>query len=191
MKFRDRVKEFRRVSARELRANPRNWRTHPKEQRAALSAMLREVGFAGATLAYETPEGLELIDGHLRVDLADDAEIPCLILDVNEEEANKLLLTIDPVGAMAAADSDQLRALMESVETEDQDLADMIAGLAEENGIGEEPVEIVEDEVPDAPVVPITQPGDLWLLGAYFECEDCHKRYSYEEGLAMEECPCG
>ena len=52
-----------------------------------------------------------------------------------------------------------------------------------------------DDAVPEPPDVPITQPGDLWLLGAYWECEDCGKRYEYEEGKAMadagKECLCG
>ncbi|NLW84516.1 MAG: ParB N-terminal domain-containing protein [Phycisphaerae bacterium] len=52
-----------------------------------------------------------------------------------------------------------------------------------------------DDAVPDPPAEPITQPGDLWLLGAYWECEDCGKKYDYDEGKAMvdagKECACG
>jgi ParB-like chromosome segregation protein Spo0J len=52
-----------------------------------------------------------------------------------------------------------------------------------------------DDAVPEPPKEPITQPGDLWLLGAYWECEDCGKRYEYDEGKAMvdagKECDCG
>ncbi len=51
-----------------------------------------EVGWAEAVLARETPEGLELIDGHLRVLQADEAaEVPVLVLDVSPEEADLLL----------------------------------------------------------------------------------------------------
>ena len=32
MKFKDRIKELKRVKGSQLRPNPRNWRTHPKEQ---------------------------------------------------------------------------------------------------------------------------------------------------------------
>jgi hypothetical protein len=28
--------------------------------------------------------------------------------------------------------------------------------------------------------------GDVWLLGAYFECDTCHKVYSYADGLKMD-----
>lgn len=61
MNIRDRVKELRRVRGSELRANPRNWRTHPKAQRKALAGILKKVGMADALLARETPDGLELV----------------------------------------------------------------------------------------------------------------------------------
>ena len=38
-----------------------------------------------------------LIDGHLRAETAPDMMVPVLVLDVTEEEADKLLLTLDPL----------------------------------------------------------------------------------------------
>ena len=65
--------------------------------------MLAEIGFAGAALARELSDGtLEMIDGHLRAETAPGAVIPVLVLDVNQEEADKLLATFDPLGGMAA-----------------------------------------------------------------------------------------
>ena len=64
--------------------------------------MYREVGFARSLLAYELPDGrLKLIDGHLRRDLDPDTLVDVEILDVTEDEARKLLLTIDPLAALA------------------------------------------------------------------------------------------
>ena len=66
MQIRDRVKELRRVKAGLLRPNPKNWRTHPQAQQDALRGVLAEIGYAGALLARELPDGtLELLDGHL------------------------------------------------------------------------------------------------------------------------------
>jgi hypothetical protein len=136
MQIRDRIKEFRRVRAGELRANPKNWRTHPQSQREALQGVLSEVGISGAVTARELPGGgLELIDGHLRTDVLAEAEIPVLVLDVNEAEADKLLATLDPLAAMAEADPAKLDALMRQVETGSQALANMLTELAEETGI--------------------------------------------------------
>jgi hypothetical protein len=50
--------------------------------------------------AYELPDGrLNLIDGHLRRDIDPDMEVDAEVLDVTEEEARKLMLTIDPLAA--------------------------------------------------------------------------------------------
>jgi hypothetical protein len=47
------------------------------------------------------PDGrLKLIDGHLRRDL-DPMTLDVEVLDVNEEEARTLLLSIDPLAALA------------------------------------------------------------------------------------------
>jgi hypothetical protein len=124
------------VKASELRPNPRNWRRHPTEQAEALRGLLDDVGFAGAVLARETPDGLELIDGHLRTDLAGDAIIPVLVLDVTEAEADKLLATFDPIGAMATSDAEDLASLLETVETENkvvQELLQRISGPISED----------------------------------------------------------
>ena len=91
--IRDRIVELRRVPASTLIANPRNWRKHPKAQQDALRGVLADVGYADALLARETPEGLVLIDGHLRAEITPEAMVPVLILDVTEAEANKILLT--------------------------------------------------------------------------------------------------
>ena len=168
MNIRNRVKELRMVPASQLQPNPKNWRTHPEAQANALRGILAEVGIAGAVLAYETPEGgLMLVDGHLRAETLHNTEVPVLVLDITPEEADKLLATIDPLAAMAEADADKLRELLESVETASEDLANMFTELAEEAGIldGLNDVEITEDEVPEPPADPITKPGDLWILG--------------------------
>lgn len=112
-KIRDRVVELRRVPASSLRANASNWRRHPGRQRQVMTTMLKEVGFAGALLARQTEDGtLELIDGHLRADVSDDAQVPVLVVDVDALEAKRLLATFDPIGAMAETDADTLRALL-------------------------------------------------------------------------------
>ena len=157
--IKDRIKSLRRVKASKLLANPKNWRTHPKEQAAALSGVLGEVGIADALVARETPEGLELIDGHLRKDTAPDTKWPVLVLDVTEEEADKLLAIMDPLGAMATADADKLGSLLDGMIVDHDGMQSLLDNLAADhlpapNG------EVVEDEVPEAPKDPLTKPGD-------------------------------
>jgi hypothetical protein len=107
--IRNRIKGHRRVRAGDLVPHEFNYRVHPELQRAALAALYREVGFARSLLAYELPDGrLKLIDGHLRRDLDPDMEVEVEVLDVSEEEARTLLLSIDPLAELAQQ-QEQLR----------------------------------------------------------------------------------
>lgn len=136
MQVRDRIKELRRVTAKDLIPNVKNWRSHPKAQADALRGILAEVGIADALIARELPDGrLMLIDGHLRAETLPEEVVPVLVLDVNEIEAEKILLTLDPLAGMAEADEGNLRALLDSVHTESEALAEMMKKLAEENGV--------------------------------------------------------
>src|SRR5262245_66405364 len=109
--IRNRIKGHRRVRAGDLVPHELNFRLHPEQQRAALHALYREVGFTRSLLAYEFPDGrLKLIDGHLRRDLDPDMEVDVEVLDVNDEEAKVLLLSIDPLVALAET-QEQIRQL--------------------------------------------------------------------------------
>ncbi len=128
MQIRDRIKELRRVPAGELRPNPRNWRTHPDAQRDALRGLLADVGYADALLARELPDGsLELVDGHLRAETTPDAMVPVLVLDIDEQEATKILLTHDPIAAMATADKQQLAELISEIQFEHESVIEMMS----------------------------------------------------------------
>jgi hypothetical protein len=152
MQIRDRIKELRRVPAGELRANPRNWRTHPAAQREALRGVLAEIGFATAPVARELEDGtLELIDGHLRAETAPDALLPVLVLDVTEEEAAKLLLTLDPVAALAGTDQALLTDLLATTEFASPQLDKLLTGLAEAAEAAlEETTERAEVTIPES-----------------------------------------
>jgi hypothetical protein len=124
------------VPASDLRPNPKNWRTHPKAQQDALRGVLAEVGLADACLARELPDGsLMLIDGHLRAETLGDGDVPVLILDVNEAEADKLLATLDPLAAMADSDAARLDALLRNVDTGSEALQQLIATTADAAGL--------------------------------------------------------
>ena len=135
MQIRDRIKELRRVRAAELRPNPRNWRIHPPEQQDALRGVLAEIGYADALLARELPDGtLMLVDGHLRAETTPDSVVPVLVLDVDEAEANKILLTHDPLAGMATVSDEHLRELLAEVQTENAAVRGLFESLAKERG---------------------------------------------------------
>jgi len=130
MQIRDRIKDFRRVKASQLRPHPKNWRTHPSAQQDALRGVLAEIGYAGALLARELPDGsLELIDGHLRAETTPEIEVPVLVVDLDEHEAAKLLALHDPLAGMAEADEEVLAELLAHVETENDAVQAMLDTL--------------------------------------------------------------
>jgi hypothetical protein len=149
MMIRDRIRELRRVRAGDLLANPKNWRVHPKAQSAALRGLLSEIGYADALLVRELPDGrLVLIDGHLRAKTTPSAMVPVLIVDVSEEEADKILLTLDPLAGMAESDSVRLQALLNSVRSDSTAVEQLFARIAERDALQvvRSPVEILDPE---------------------------------------------
>ncbi|HKM99784.1 MAG TPA: ParB N-terminal domain-containing protein, partial [Candidatus Binataceae bacterium] len=131
--IRDRIKELRRVRAADLVPNPKNWRRHPKAQADALRGLLTEIGYADALLARELPGGkLMLIDGHLRAETTPEVEVPVLILDLDEAEADKLLLTLDPLASLAESDSERIGTLLQTVRTDSPAIEELLRRTAGE-----------------------------------------------------------
>ena len=176
MLIRDRVKELRRVKAGLLRPHPKNWRVHPQDQRDALRGVLAEIGYADALLARELPDGtLQLIDGHLRAETTPELEVPVLIVDLTEDEADKLLAIHDPLTGMAQADDALLAALAAQVETESEALRQLLGQMA----ASEEPaVEPQDQTVPP----PVNVPESYQVV---IDCDDeSHQQAVFERLVA-------
>lgn len=121
----------------DIQFNGLNWRVHPRIQRAALTADLREVGMVQTVIENRTTGNL--IDGHLRVLIYDEegeTEIPVTIVDLTEEEERRILAHFDPLGDMAVKDSDKLDELLSSIPpADDPALIEMLKKLDEQPGI--------------------------------------------------------
>ena len=179
MAIRDRVRELRRVPACELRSHPLNFRRHPVAQRAALRGVLDEIGFAGALLAFELHDGtLQLIDGHLRADVVPDTPLPVLVLDVSEQEAEKILLSFDPLSQLATNDQDRLAELFGRVEFESQAVGSFLE-QASQNLCGpfDEPGSGVDRSIPTAYQIVV-------------DCTDESQQAALYERLRREGYPC-
>lgn len=125
MDFRDRIIDLRRVPAKSLRHNPKNWRTHSEYQKSAVSAALERIGFIGPLIVREKDGELELIDGHLRSDVS-DGEVPVVVVDLNDEEMKIALATYDPLTELAGKDEDLLAELITDIDSfEDMENADL------------------------------------------------------------------
>lgn len=148
MLIRDRIRELRRVPARQLRPNPHNWRTHPEHQRNILRGLLAEIGYADALIARQLPDGtLELIDGHLRAELTPDMEVPVLVVDLDDADAAKLLAVLDPVAGLAQANYQILTELASIVETQNHAVRHFLQSLVDQTP-AETPADRPPSEVP-------------------------------------------
>ena len=189
MEIKNRIKELRLVKASELLPNPKNWRTHPTAQADAMRGVLAEIGYADALIAYETPNGLMLIDGHLRAETTPDMEVPVLITDLSSKEADMLLATLDPLAAMARSNQESLLSLVASLDLQNESIGLMLDAVLEGEtefiqSVGTTPtLDELEQEYGDIPYdafwseirlrVPaeLKQKFDEWLLTGTGETE--------------------
>jgi DNA modification methylase len=182
--LRDRVIGMERLRARDLRGHDGNWRTHPQFQQDALAGVLREIGIAGALLVYKSSSAdgaYTIIDGHLRKAFDLEQTWPCLVLDVDDAEAQYILATHDPLTALAEADTDALRYLLANVQSGEAGVQAMLAQLAESVGvIPELPSPGLDDVAPEVDRAEAlrqqygVEAGQLWACGRHrIMCGDC------------------
>ncbi len=128
--WRNRIVEHIQLPASELLPHENNPRIHGSFQKEALIALGREVGFARSLLGYRDALGrVRLIDGHLRREVLGNGEVCVEILDVTDDEARKLLLSIDPLAALAETERGPLEILRNLVATDEDALATLWASI--------------------------------------------------------------
>ncbi len=120
--FRDRILEVKKIKSAELLDNAGNWRVHPNAQRETMTGVLREIGKADVLLTYYSQRAggkLVLFDGHLRKALDPDEVWTVAITDLDDAEADKMLLVLDPLAAMAEMNGARVLELTDRVNTDD------------------------------------------------------------------------
>lgn len=96
----------------ELRPHPKNPRQHDQ---ATIDEAIRELGFNGAILV-QTSTGF-ILDGHGRVEALRKqgaVSVPAFMLDVNDLQAEKIMLARNRVGERSGYDEDLLAELLTS-----------------------------------------------------------------------------
>jgi hypothetical protein len=164
--IRNRIVRHVRIRAGDLVPHELNPRRHPAAQRQALADLYAEVGFARSLLAFALPDGrLKLIDGHLRQQLDPDMEVEVEVLDVSEDEARKLLLSIDPLAALAENDAVTLGELRRLCETESDALTNLWRSIDAATALHE----AMDEEIRRKPAPPPPVPEQYFVL---VECAD-------------------
>ncbi len=173
--WRNRIVSSGTMAASQFVANPSNWRIHPKAQREALSGVLNEVGWVQNVIVNKTTGNV--VDGHARIEEAlkrgDDTPVPYVEVELTEDEEQKILLTLDPISAMAAADKANLDALLKNVETQDAAVMAMIADMADKAGLDygdSKPLLDAEPQIDKAEELAAkwsVERGQVWQLGEH------------------------
>lgn len=145
MTWQNRILEHTEEAPDQLLANPKNWRTHPGTQAAALVGVLDSVGYVQSVIANKRTGFL--IDGHLRVMEAlkrGQPTIPVAWVDLSEEDEALILAMYDPIGAMAGTDRTALEALYHEIDTDNADVSIALSDIAAREGIVPPDVEFKE-----------------------------------------------
>jgi DNA modification methylase len=153
-----------------------NARTHPDEQVAQIAASIAEFGFNVPVLLDDA--GV-LIAGHGRVlaarRLGLDA-VPAIRLGhLTEAQARAYRIADNQIALNSGWDETLLAEELRALRTEDVDLGllgfdqETLDRLLNETGFeaDEAAAEAADQPAPAPPVVPVTRPGNLWLLGRH------------------------
>lgn len=157
--MRSRIVGRRKVPAKNLKPHPLNWRTHPDHQRAAVTALYEEVGEVRSLTAYvadaDKPLGeqapLTLIDGHGRRDWLPEEILEVEVLDLTDEEARKVLLSLDATAALAGRDDEALAELRRTTQADAAALEALWESLAAADEDTAELLDKAKDDEADAP----------------------------------------
>jgi len=151
----------------------RNARLHSDEQVAQIAASIAEFGFVNPCLVGA--DGV-LVAGHGRLAAARKlglTTVPVVVLDhLTPTQRRALVLADNRLAELATWDDALLRVELEALQDEgfDLDLTGFDADALAELLAGEEPEhegQTEDDTLPDVPEEPVSQPGDVWLLGPH------------------------
>ena len=149
------------------------WAENPRRNDKAVAKVaesIKRFGFASPIIVRE--EGMEIIAGHTRWAAAKKLgldRVPVRTLKLDPAEARLLALADNKLGEVAEWDDDQLRKLLAEVSKDDAELAgwgqDELDALMGEASIVEGQTD--PDDAPEAPAVPRSVLGDVWLCGKH------------------------
>ena len=151
----------------------RNARTHSEEQVAQIAASIREFGFNNPVLV-DGHRGV--IAGHGRILAArklDMTQLPVIELaHLTETQKRAFILAENKLTERAGWDSELLSLELADLQEAGFDLeltgfddGEIQSLLAKESDPGTESPDAADDDVPEAPVKPISRAGDIWRIG--------------------------
>lgn len=178
------------VLIKKLKPHPKNPNKHTEDQ---IERLAKIIEFQGQRLPVIISKlsGF-IVVGHGRVQALKKLGYKQVAVDYqdfdNEDQEYIFIVSDNAISEWSHLDLSQINLELENIGPIDIDLL----------GIKDftiEPLEKLEpgcdeDDVPEVKES-ITKRGDVWLMGTYYECEKCNKRYEIEQGNKLnKECPC-
>ena len=179
----------------ELSQDPANARKHDERNIESIAASLRRFG-QQTPIVIDSSSVIRKGNGTLEAAkrLGWDA-INCVVTDLKSSDAISYAIADNRTAELAEWDDEVLAAQLNGLLAEDPELME-VAGFTEEElaallADSEVEPEVIEDQVPEPPVNPITKPGDLWILGEHrLLCGDSTKAKDVERLMAGAKADC-
>ena len=151
----------------DLGYDPENVRLHDERNLEAVRVSLERFGQRQPLVVQR--EGMIVRAGNARLLCARSlgwTHVAAVVVDEADAEATAFAIADNRTAELAEWSGENLAKILADLPTElrdasgysENELAELVADVTP-------PPEIVEDEVPEPPVDPITKPGDLWALG--------------------------
>lgn len=162
-------------------------KTEPEHQAEAIR-LINAFGFVSPI----TIRGDIVVDGNVRLAAAKELgmkEIPCIdISHLSEPKARILAISLNRFAEKGIWDFDELKLELTELEIEGLDLT-LSAFSPQERDIiflDDPEMEVAEEAIPDLPTHPVSQAGDLWVLGDRHRllCGDALEPLSYARLMA-------
>ena len=171
------------VKISELRPHPKNPRVHPDSAIEKLERSIKEFGWTNPILV--SADGY-ILAGHARLKAAEKAgisEVPVIYLPLEGAKAEAYLIADNRLQDETDWDYEKLKDLLQDLDTGEFDIEltgfdvdeieELIAQLAPEESEVEEDDFDPEENIPE---IPVTQPGEIWILGRHrLLCGDATK----------------
>ncbi len=175
--------EVKTVKISELKPHPKNPRIHPDSAREKLKRSIKEFGWTNPILVSK--DGY-ILAGHARLKAAEKAgiqEVPVIYLPLEGAKAEAYLIADNRLQEETDWDYEKLKDLLRELDTGEFDIEltgfdvdeieELIAQFAPEESEVEEDDFDPEENIPE---IPVTQPGDIWILGRHrLLCGDATK----------------
>lgn len=159
----------------------------------AIRASLRRNGQYRSLVVREIPNGplVVLAGNHTLQALAAEEHVQarCEVVQCDDATARRINLADNKTAELGSYDDDALTQLLDALDGDfdgtgwaQEDLADLIGAVEELPPVLGDP-----DDVPDAPTIPVSAPGDVWLLGPHrLMCGDAADVAAHDRVLAGE-----